>query len=98
MAASYNVFLIGRPPIREVVVQPPITFARFVDAVAVKYNLTADALDGIRFRLAKEEPKPSTAAALFQSDASVEVDDTASLPAPSAETMVYIVGKLAESE
>ena len=95
MAASYNVFLIGRPPIREVVVQPPITLARFVDAVAVKYNLTADAVDGISFRWVDEEPDADNAARLFKDFEERNIKNTASL---SKDGVIYIVGKLAESE
>ena len=95
MSSHFHVFILGEAPIRDVVVPVPVTFAGFVRAVQTTFEFSAARLKGIRFRHVNQEPKPSNASTLFQSDASVEVDDTASLPIPSAETVVNIVGQLA---
>ena len=98
MSSHFYVFILDEAPIRDVVVPAPVTFAGFVGAVQAKFEFPAAKLKGIRFRHVNQEPKPSNASTLFHSDASVEIEDSASLPAPPAETMVYIVGKLAEGE
>lgn len=92
MSASFSVMVIGVPPIRDVEVQYPVTFARLVSAVASAFDLSPSLLNGIVFRWVSEEPSVDDAESLFLSAAENSISKTAQLPTVHP---AFIVARLA---